>query len=311
MSAYHWSAEIFEKEADETLKRTVHAYIDGVNDFIENGNTPIEFRLLGIEKESFQLSDIYLIVGYMALGFAEGIKTDPLTEAMFLKTDSSRMADLSMQWPQNHRTIPVNKMERLLLSLSQTTSDILDNMPVAPWIGSNSWVISGKKTKNGRVLLSNDTHMGFSIPAVWYEAHLSYENTNLYGNYIAGLPFALVGHTEFCATGLTMFENDVLDFCKKQNIAVTGYSPIAQGRVFRNEIIKKIAQDHNKTPAQVSLRWLIQKDIIVIPKGSSKDHISENFNIFDFDLTDDEMNEIEGINTGKRMINPDFNEFDY
>jgi diketogulonate reductase-like aldo/keto reductase len=106
-------------------------------------------------------------------------------------------------------------------------------------------------------------------------------------------------------------QNDVLEFCKKQNIAVTGYSPIAQGAVFRNETIKKIASDHNKTPAQVSLKWLIQKDIIVIPKGSSKDHISENLNIFDFKLTDDEMVKIEQLHSGKRRIHPDFNEFDY
>jgi penicillin amidase len=207
-----WSAEVFEKEADEKLKKAVHAYIEGVNEFIRTGNSPIEFKIIGIEKEEFQLSDIYLIVGYMALGFAEGIKTDPLTEAMYLKTDSTKMADLAMQWPEEHRTIPVNKIERLLLSLSNTANQVMEKMPVSPWIGSNSWVISGKKTKNGKVLFCNDTHMGFSIPAVWYEAHLSYENTNLYGNYVAGLPFALVGHTEFCATGLTMFENDDLDF---------------------------------------------------------------------------------------------------
>ncbi|PIS00853.1 MAG: hypothetical protein COT84_05235 [Chlamydiae bacterium CG10_big_fil_rev_8_21_14_0_10_35_9] len=104
---------------------------------------------------------------------------------------------------------------------------------------------------------------------------------------------------------------DMLKFCKDHNITVTGYSPIAQGKVFRNKVIVDIANKHSKTPAQVSLRWLIQKGVVVIPKGSSLPHIKENFEIFDFSLTDQDMQSIDQLHTGERIVNPDFNEFDY
>ena len=54
------------------------AYLDGINQFIENGSTPVEFRILGIEKEKYSIKDIYNVYGYMAFGFAQAHKTDPL-----------------------------------------------------------------------------------------------------------------------------------------------------------------------------------------------------------------------------------------
>lgn len=225
-----WSAEVFDKEAEPNLKKATYAYIKGINEFVKNGAKPFEFRVLGIEAEEFVLEDIFLVVGYMALGFAEGMKTDPLTELMRLKTDSNMMADLALSWPKDFQTIPIDKAKTGITALQSHLNKVFEVMPVAPWIGSNAWVISGNKTASGEVLFCNDTHMGFSLPAVWYEAHLNYPGTNLYGNYIAGLPFALVGHTDFCATGLTMFENDDLDFY---------YEKIEGDRVrYRNEWVE-------------------------------------------------------------------------
>lgn len=207
-----WSAETFEKEAESGLKASVTAYINGVNSFINTGPKPLEFNILGIPDEAFSLKDVYLVVGYMALGFAEGMKTDPLTEMMRIKTDSAKMADLYINWMPLDTLINKQKAISSLRLINQQIAGVFNTYPVSPWIGSNSWVISGKKTKSGSVLFCNDTHMGYGLPAVWYEAHLTYPGVNIYGNYVAGLPFALVGHSEFCATGLTMLENDDMDF---------------------------------------------------------------------------------------------------
>lgn len=106
-------------------------------------------------------------------------------------------------------------------------------------------------------------------------------------------------------------QQELFQFCVDHKIAMTAYSPIAQGAVFKSPEIIKIADIYKKTPAQISLRWLVQKGLIVIPKGSSKDHIQENFEIFDFELTEGEVSQINSLHTGKRIVNPDFNEFDY
>jgi len=76
---------------------------------------------------------------------------------------------------------------------------------------------------------------------------------------------------------------------------LTAYSPLAKGRVVDNDVLTEVGRRHGKTAAQVALRWLLQQDMVTaIPKASSQAHIEENFDIFDFELTSDEMAEILG-----------------
>jgi penicillin amidase len=94
---------------------------------------------------------------------------------------------------------------------------LLDNSPIPPFIGSNSWVIGAQKTKNGKVIFANDPHIGFSQPCTWYEAHIVTPDYEIYGYYLAGTPFPLLGHNRDYAYGLTMFENDDLDLFQEEN----------------------------------------------------------------------------------------------
>ena len=94
---------------------------------------------------------------------------------------------------------------------------MLENSPVPPFIGSNSWVISPKKAKAGKVLFCNDPHIEYSQPGTWYEAHISCPEYEMYGYYLAGTPFPLLGHNRNYAYGLTMFENDDADLFQEEN----------------------------------------------------------------------------------------------
>lgn len=87
---------------------------------------------------------------------------------------------------------------------------------------------------------------------------------------------------------------ELVAYCQQQNIVVEAWSPLARGKVFGNEILNQIARKYNKSVAQVCLRWVIQHDVVVIPKSNTKERITENLNLFDFELTNEEM---EGINT--------------
>jgi len=107
-----------------------------------------------------------------------------------------------------------------------------------------------------------------------------------------------------------LYQRKLLEFCNNNEIFITAYSPIARGKVFENELLKKIANKHNKTPSQISLRWLIQKSIVVIPKATSVEHIKENYDIFNFELDEREMKEIDNVNMKLRLINPFDSKFD-
>ena len=96
----------------------------------------------------------------------------------------------------------------------------------------------------------------------------------------------------------------------EHNIATEAWSPIAQGLVLDNAVIGGIATEHGKTPAQVVLRWHVQRGDIVFPKSVTRSRIEENFDIFDFELSDSEVGFITALNKDERTgPNPD--EFNY
>ncbi len=83
-------------------------------------------------------------------------------------------------------------------------------------------------------------------------------------------------------------------FCADHNIALTAYSPLAQGAVLSDDVLHAIGEKYDKSPAQVALRWLIQQDAVVaIPKASSRPHLADNLDIFDFSLSTSEVARIQ------------------
>jgi len=96
-------------------------------------------------------------------------------------------------------------------------------------------------------------------------------------------------------------QNELKQFCKQHNIFVEAYSPLDQGGdVLTNEAVTTIAQKHGKTPAQVVLRWHLQNDTITIPKSVTPSRIEENFQVFDFELTTEDMTAINVLDQGLR-----------
>ena len=194
------------------------AYLAGINQFIEQGPTPLEFRLLNIPKEKFTPRDIYLNGALIAFGFASGFKMDPLVTKTYHKLGWDYLKDWVLDWPTGAQKIPIypSNYSAAADSLAASISEVVDGLPAAAWIGSNAWVVSGSKTKSGQVLFANDTHMLYMQPSIWYEAHLECPGFSFYGNHAAGIPFALIGHNRHAAWGLTMFENDDVDFYKER-----------------------------------------------------------------------------------------------
>ncbi len=101
-------------------------------------------------------------------------------------------------------------------------------------------------------------------------------------------------------------------FCEEHNIAVTAWSPLGRGGVLTDETILALATKYGKTPAQIVLRWHLQHNILVIPKSVTPHRIKENAQIFDFELTNQDMQTLDALNQNKRFgKNPDNFKFDF
>ncbi|HEY3430133.1 MAG TPA: penicillin acylase family protein, partial [Cyclobacteriaceae bacterium] len=208
-------AQQFLNSDTASFQKTALAYQKGINEYIKNGKTPLEFTIIGIPKEEFKPEDIYLAVGFMSFGFAEGLRADPVLQKIKTEWGEEYLTDFAIQTPPDAQLIenfsgPVK--QHASDSLIASIHEALNQIPIPMWSGSNGWVVSSEKSKSGYPILENDTHIGFGQPAVWYEAHLEYPGGSFYGHHIAGIPFGLLGNNRYAAWGLTMFENDDADF---------------------------------------------------------------------------------------------------
>ena len=106
-------------------------------------------------------------------------------------------------------------------------------------------------------------------------------------------------------------QENVREFCKKNDIQVEAWSPLMAGNgLLENEILKEIAKKYNKTVAQVVLRWDIESEVVTIPKSTNEGRLIENMNIFDFTLTSDDIEKINSLNKNLR-VGPDPDNFDF
>ncbi len=97
------------------------------------------------------------------------------------------------------------------------------------------------------------------------------------------------------------YQKDLLDFCNKNKIILEAYSPLTRMKKHDDPNVLSIAKKHNKTVAQVLIRWAIEKEIVVIPKSSHKERIIENANVFDFSIDESDMKILNNLDEGFRV----------
>lgn len=228
----------FLAEGPQRIQETMASYIAGINRFIEEGKTPLEYELLGATPEPFDTHDVYCATGFMAYSFAIHLKFEPILDWMKDNLDPAYFADLATG-VEGFTTIPVtgspadarwdplmpvtastptpvtNRSASDISSIAARVHELDALRPVPQWLGSNAWVIGEDKTASGKVIFCNDAHMAYAQPSVWYEAHIVCPEIEYYGNHLAGLPFPAMGHTRHHSWGITMFENDDIDLYRE------------------------------------------------------------------------------------------------
>jgi len=206
------NAAKFAESTNVKAKSQSQAYLNGINYFIEKDNLPIEFTMLGFTPQEFTTEDIYSTLAYMALGFSTAITSEPVME--FIKEELGEEyakvfeAD-SASGSSEYR--PYAAKEIIAKNITADIQQFPYDLPMPYWEGSNSWLLSKERSKSGKALFANDTHIGYSQPSVWYEAYIEYPGFELYGYYLAGMPFAIVAHNNTLAWGLTIHPLDNMD----------------------------------------------------------------------------------------------------
>ncbi|MFB4185656.1 MULTISPECIES: aldo/keto reductase [Bacillus amyloliquefaciens group] len=105
-------------------------------------------------------------------------------------------------------------------------------------------------------------------------------------------------------------QKELLAFCTEQDIQLEAWSPLMQGQLLDHPVLQEIAEKYGKSAAQVILRWDLQNGVITIPKSTKKHRIEENANVFDFELSADDMKRIDDLNENLR-VGPDPDNFDF
>lgn len=107
-----------------------------------------------------------------------------------------------------------------------------------------------------------------------------------------------------------LVQQDLIDFCNKNTIQYEAWSPMMQGKIFDMVEFRQLAEKYNKSVAQIVLRWDLQKGVVTIPKSSKKERIIANADIFDFQLSEEDVRLLDSMHRGQRF-GPDPDNFDF
>jgi len=291
------------------FQKSFNAYLKGFNQFVKKGNLPVEYKLLGIPREELKPEDSYSIINFIAFGFAMPVMQEAISAYIYKKYGKEYLDDIYFGEKKGQYLAYENADTNLIkaeLSMNTEVLNTMDKLNLNPWDGSNSWVISAKRSKSGKVILANDTHFAYSEPGAWYEAEISYPGYNFYGLYLPGVPFPVIGHNQDYGWGLTIFPIDNANFYQ-ETIDSTGTKVLYKNKwtdlKTKKEIIKvkgadDIAFEIRKTPhgplmnsadekiknifnKDISLWWILQQKPTTAIEALYK--MSRTKNIYEFE----------------------------
>ncbi len=210
-------------------KHYLQSYADGVNRFIDHaGILPFEFIALNYRPRPWTAEDSILVaLGMLDMLTSWAEQEERMLSVMekslsrelveFLTPDTDRFTDQLLDHAETRRParpIPVAAMSTALAQSLQLLNALqLANavhlQDVLP--GSNAWLVSARKSQNGRAILANDMHLGISVPTIWYRVQVHYGSTQAAGVILPGLPIIVAGSNNHLAWGGTNLSGDFLD----------------------------------------------------------------------------------------------------
>jgi penicillin amidase len=281
----HADAYVAKMDHNTLASKALTAYLDGINQYQNTHPAPLEFDILGIPKRNFTAADTLSVAGYMAYSFAAAFRTEPVLTYVRDQLGIDYLNVFDLAWHPEGVVPPVLLDDdwRDLNRLAHISQQALTDSGLAQFEGSNAWAVSGSRTASGKPLLAGDPHIGFAVPSVWYEAHLSYPGFELYGHHQALNPLASLGHNLDFGWSITMFQNDDIDLIaeklnpdnnnqvwyqdrwvelqsRSEQIEVKGEAPVTlilrrspHGPIINDALATLAGEDAGKTP--IAMWW--------------------------------------------------------
>jgi len=206
------------EQYDEITRNVLVSYSNGVNEFIKNNPSKltIEFDILGYKPELWKPEHSLLIAKLMAWELNISWWSDIAFTHLIQKLGTEKVKDIIPSYEENAPTIIPDKLKK-------TSSVPLDFIKVdrefrkfsgavGTHIGSNNWVVSGKRSNSGKPIIANDPHLSFTVPGKWYVASLRSPNTAVDGFTLAGIPGVVIGKNKNISWVLTNVMADDADF---------------------------------------------------------------------------------------------------
>jgi penicillin amidase len=199
-------------------RMALEAYTDGINGFIEShqDRLPVEFSLLRYKPEKWRVEDSIAFTRLMAWRLSFSWYVDPVLAELVEKMGDAKAREIFPDFPREGPLIIQQSVQPFWTEVQPFLENglaVRDFLGITGGqVGSNSWVVSGEKSKCGKPLLANDPHLELNAPSIWYEMHLSCDEFNVIGVALPGTPGILIGHNEDIAWGLTNGMLDDVDF---------------------------------------------------------------------------------------------------
>lgn len=251
------------------------------------------FRLKG--QEAFDSVASALTLGYRLIDTAQMYgneeevgrairESDVSRDEIFLTTkvwwDRLRHDDLIASLEESNHKLGVEQVDLALIHWPSPN----DEVPISEYIGALN-------EARGRGLATRIGVSNFTIRQI-DEALAAPGGDQIVTNQVEVHPF--------------LANRKVVEHCQSQGLQVTGYMPLAVGKVMNEPVLKQIADDHGVTPAQIALAWVASRDIVVIPSSTKPSHQESNLKALDIQLSPDEIKRIDELDAGERIANPDF-----
>ncbi len=197
---------------DQNTKKLLQAYADGVNAFLENNTKPLppEFLVFGITPEPWKPEDSVVWLKMMAWDLGGNWSKELLRARMSKRLSARQIAEAFPPYPGDKQITPPT-LAGLYRTLDLDRLAAAMPAPAPDGLGSNNWVVSGKRTASGKPLLANDPHLGLAAPALWFFAEIDTGDYTAIGATLPGVPTIILGRNENIAWGFTNTAPDVQD----------------------------------------------------------------------------------------------------